>query len=83
VTALTVFYLACFQAAAVPSLVRIVRRRSSADLSVWREWLILAGVVAQFVVMRASGVESWHVLASPVASGCGLVALLVAIYRYR
>lgn len=81
-TALVVVYVACFQLCALPSIVRIIRRGSSADLSIWREVTILVGVSAQFAVMRLSGVpvEVWI---SPVLSGINVLALLLVIWRYR
>lgn len=82
IVALTLFYVLCFQAAAWPSIVRIARRRSSADLSVWREWLVLAGVGAQATVMVKTG-AAWAVLVSPLASAVSLVTLLAVIYRHR
>lgn len=78
----TACYLACFQAAAVPAMLRVMRRRSSADLSTWREWLLLAGVAIQFGVMWATG-ASWYVLVSPLVSAGSLGALLVVVYRHR
>lgn len=81
--ALTVVYLLCFQCAAIPAMTRLVRRRSSSDLSVWREWLVLAGVAAQLAVYVGVGVRDWRVLVSPVASGASVAALLALIYRYR
>lgn len=79
---LTVFYLACFCACAVPGIVRIVRRRSSRDCSVWREWLLLAGIAAQFAVMVLTG-ASVYVWISPLASACSIGTLLLVIYHYR
>lgn len=81
-TALTLLYIACFQLCALPSIVRIVRRGSSADLSIWREVTILVGVSAQFAVMRLNGVplEVWI---SPVLSGLNVLTLLLVIWRYR
>ncbi len=82
ITALTVAYLLCFQCAAWPAIARIIRRGSSADLSVWREWLVLAGVVAQFAVFYLTG-SGWEVLISPLVSGATLVAMLAVIYWHR
>ena len=79
---LTLLYLACFAACGWPSVVRVIRRGSSADLSVWREWLLLCGVCAQFAVMRLDG-ATWHVWLSPINSFLSVGILLVAIYRYR
>jgi hypothetical protein len=79
---LTVFYVACFQLAAWPAIVRIARRKSSADLSVWREWLVLTGVAVQAVVMVKTG-ASWAVLVSPLASALSLGTLLAVVYRHR
>lgn len=83
IAALTVIYIGCFQLAALPAIRRVMRRRSSADLSVWREWLVLAGVAIQFYVMLETGVHSWAVLASPIASACSVGGLLAAIYWHR
>lgn len=82
ITALTVLYVLLFQAAAWPSIVRCYRRKSSRDLSVWREWLVLAGVGVQFVVFWQTG-ASWYVLVSPIASAVSLLVLLAVVYRHR
>ena len=82
IDALTIAYVACFQACAIPALARVVRRGSSHDLSVWREWLLLAGVAVQFVVMTLTG-ASWYVKVSPIASGLSVAVLLGAIYWFR
>ena len=79
---LTVVYLAAFQACAWPGIVRIVRRRSSRDLSIWREVLLLIGVTAQFGVMQLTGAR-WQVWVSPLCSGVSVLTLLVVILRYR
>ena len=81
-TALTVAYLLCFQLCAIPSIVRVVRRRSSTDLSVWREWLLLIGVACQFLVMWLTGAD-WRVQVSPLLSGVSVGVLLIIIYRFR
>jgi hypothetical protein len=82
VTLLTLVYIACFQLCALPSLVRIRRRQSSADLSVWREWLLIVGVCAQFAVMLSAGVP-WQVWISPVLSLVSVSVLLGHIYWFR
>lgn len=82
ITALTVGYLLCFQLCAWPAIIRIYRRGSSADLSVWREALLIAGVTLQFVVMWHTG-ASWHVLISPICSGLNVLVLTAVIVRYR
>lgn len=79
---LTIVYLMCFQLCAWPAVVRICRRRSSADLSVWREWLILIGAGVQLVVMVRTH-AAWVVLVSPVASMSSVIVLLLVIWRYR
>jgi len=79
---LAFLYLACFQFCALPAIVRVCRRKSSEDLSVWREWLLVVGVSAQFVVMWQTGAD-WRVIVSPVLSGISIVSLLGAIYWYR
>ena len=79
---LTVLYVGLFQAAAIPAIVRCARRKSSRDLSVWREWIVLAGVGVQFCVMWLTG-ASWAVLISPVTSAVSLLILLTVIYRHR
>ena len=82
IAVLTIAYLALFNLAAIPSIVRIVQRQSSHDLSVWREWLVLVGVGIQFVAFWLAG-ASWTVLISPIASGLSLSVLLVTVYRFR
>ncbi len=79
---LTALYLSCFAACGWPSVARVIRRGSSADLSVWREWLLLVGVCAQFSVMRLDGAH-WQVWLSPLNSFVSVAVLLAAIYRYR
>lgn len=79
---LTVVYLACFAACGWPSIVRMMRRKSSADLSVWREWLLLVGVVAQLAVMRQTG-AAWQVWISPINTFVSVGTALIVIYRYR
>lgn len=79
---LTFIYLTAFQACAIPAILRVIRRRSSADLSVWREWLLVLGVSTQFYVMVVTGAD-WRVWVSPICSGAGVLAMLVCIYRYR
>lgn len=63
-------------------MVRIIRRGSSGDLSIWREYLLLAGVTAQFLVMILTGAD-WRVWLSPVLSGLNVLVLLFCIQRYR
>ena len=64
ISLLTIVYLACFQGCAIPSMVRVVRRGSSQDLSIWREVLVLVGVTAQFGVMQLG----WPILSDPVVA---------------
>lgn len=81
-TALTAVYLGCFQLAAAPAILRVIRRRSSGDLSLWREGLLLCGVSAQFGVMVLSG-SPWQVYVSPLASGVGILTLAAVVWWYR
>ena len=82
ISALTVLYLCCFQLCAWPAIVRIVKRGSSKDLSVWREALVITGASAQLVVMAATGAD-WRVVLSPMATIINVAVLLVVIWRYR
>lgn len=82
INATAVLYLACFTACAVPGILRIRRRRSSADLSVWREWLLVAGVLMQLGVMLHDG-ATWRIWISPVMSLTSVSVLLWHVYRYR
>jgi hypothetical protein len=82
IAALTVAYLACFWAAALPAIARIYRRKSSADCSVWREWFVLAGICLQLIVFVSES-ATWPVLISPIASGISLSTLLAVVYRFR
>lgn len=80
--ALTLFYLGCFAACGWPSVIRMMRRRSSADLSIWREILLLAGVCAQFAVMVLTG-ANWRVWLSPINTCVSVATALGAILWYR
>ena len=82
ITLLTVIYLTCFVGCAVPSIVRVVRRRSSEDLSIWREVLLLSGVTVQLSVFVLVG-SPWQVWISPVLSAVSVGTLLAVTYRYR
>ena len=82
-TLLTIGYVSCFQLAAAPAVVRIVKRRSSADLSIWRELLLLCGVGLQLTVFLMLGVTDWRVLISPIMSGLSVAVLLGLVARYR
>ncbi len=79
---LTVAYIACFQLCAAPSIARVLRRRSSSDMSVWREWLLILGASIQFIVMTLTH-TSWLVRVSPLASITSISLLLFFIYRHR
>lgn len=82
ISALVLFQIACYQVCAVPSIARIVRRGSSADLSVWREVLIICGACAQLSVMFATG-AAWQVKISPILSMANIGVLLAVILWYR
>ena len=79
---LTLFYLACFAVCAAPAIVRIRRRKTSADLSIWREISLLAGVSGQFAVMVLTGAV-WQVYVSPLVTAASVGILLAHIWRYR
>lgn len=82
ITAATLVYLAAFQICAIPAIVRLRRRQSSADLSVWREWILLAGVTVQLGVFLALS-SPWQVWISPCLSLASVAVLLAHVYRYR
>ncbi len=79
---LTVFYLAAFAVCGIPSIVRIRRRKTSADLSYGRELLLLAGVAGQFAVMLLTGAV-WQVYVSPLVTAASVGILFWHIWRYR
>lgn len=79
---LTAVYMACFAACGWPAIYRLYRRKSSADLSYWREVLLLVGVTTQFSVMMIEGV-GWHVFISPINTFFSVVCTLIAIWWYR
>ena len=81
-TLLACVYLTCFQLCAIPAIVRIWRRKSSADLSIYREILLLVGASTQFVLMLRTG-AAWQVAVSPVATIINVAVLLAVIARYR
>ncbi len=80
--ALTLFYLITFWVCGIPSVVRIRRRKTSADLSYWRELLLLAGVTGQFAVMLLTGAV-WQVYISPLVTAASVGILLWHIWKYR
>jgi hypothetical protein len=82
ITTLTVLYLAAFQLCAVPAIVRMRRRKTSADLSVWREALLLVGVTGQFAVMILTAAD-WRVWLSPLATFVSVGVLYYHIWKYR
>lgn len=79
---LTVAYLACFQIAAIPAVIRIIKRRSSADCSLWREGLVFVGVCIQLAVFLMAD-ASPYVLASPITSGVSIGTLIAVTLRFR
>lgn len=81
-TLLTFAYLAAFQLCALPAILRIRRRRSSDDLSLWREVLLLFGVACQFAVMVATHADP-RVWISPIATATSVAVLLAHEYYYR
>lgn len=81
-TLLAICYLLCFQFCAAPAIVRIVRRKSSADLSIWREVLLVVGASTQLMVMLQTGAD-WRVIVSPLATIINVAVLVVVIRRYR
>ena len=81
-TLLAIFYLACFQAAAIPGVLKIYQKRSSATSSIGRELLIIAGAAAQLTVMIHQG-SHWQVALSPVMTLIGVSVLAYMILRYR
>lgn len=81
-TLLAFVYLAAFQFCAAPAAIRVVRRKSSDDLSVWREWLLLFGCSVQLVVMLRTG-AAIQIIVSPIATMISVSVLLYVIRRYR
>lgn len=83
-TLLTAIYIFCFQACAIPAAVRVIRRGSSGDLSLWREGLLIGGASTQLLVMFRTG-AAWQVWISPVATliNVALLALIIWWYRQR
>jgi hypothetical protein len=79
---LTLFYLSAFAVCGIPSIVRIRRRKTSADLSVLRELLLLSGVAGQFAVMLLTHAD-WRVWISPIVTAASVGILLWHIWRYR
>ena len=82
IAALTVAYLACFTVSAVPGIARVIRRRSSADVSLWHLGLVFTGIVLQLVVFTSEQ-ATWPVLASPITSGVSIGTLIAVTLRFR
>lgn len=81
-TGLMVIQIVCFQLCAVPSIVRMMRRHSSEDLSIWREVLIALGCLCQLALMGLTGAD-WRVLVSPLASLASVLVMGGVILGYR
>lgn len=81
-TGLMVVQIACFQLCAVPTVLRMIRRQSSADLSIWREVLITMGACCQWLLMWLTGAD-WRVMMSPLASLVSVLLVGALILRYR
>lgn len=79
---LTVAYLACFTLSAAPGIVRVIRRRSSSDLSLWHLGLVFAGICLQTIVFVSEN-ASPYVLASPITSGISIGTLIAVSLRFR
>lgn len=82
VTLLTLVQIACYQCCAIPSVVRIVRRKSSGDLSVWREALIITGATFQLGATHLAGAP-WQLFMSPITSMASVSLMLGVILYYR
>lgn len=82
VDVLTVVYLAAFQLCGLWAILRVRRRRSSQDLSLWREGFIVVGVVAQAAVMVLTDAD-WRVVLSPVTTLAVTSILIGVILWYR
>lgn len=82
VNLLTFFYLACFAVCGWPSVYRMWQRKSSGDLSIAREVLLLLGVTAQFSVMVLTGAVT-QVWLSPINTFVSVSITLAMIVRYR
>ena len=63
-------------------MVRVIRRGSSQDLSIWREVLLILGASTQLVVMVRTGAD-WRVWVSPVATLINVSILLCVILWFR
>jgi hypothetical protein len=83
-TLLMVGMIICFQAAAFPAIVRVFRRDSAADLSVWREVLVILGAALQLGIVALTD-AAWQLWVSPIASivSCGFLMGTILWYRRR
>ena len=82
IAALTFAYLACFTLSAAPGIVRVIRRRSASDLSLWHLGLVFCGVCIQLAVFVMED-ASPYVLASPITSGLSIGTLIAVAIRFR
>jgi hypothetical protein len=79
---LTAVQIFCYQACAVPGIMRIVKRKSSEDLSIWREILILIGASFQMGAMYLTNTNPL-IFASPITSMLSVGMMLGVILYYR
>jgi len=78
----TVGYVACFQACGWPAVIRIWRRGSSADLSIWREALVISGCLCQLVVMWETNAD-WRIFMGPFGTLFSVIILTVTVLKFR
>lgn len=79
---LTICQITCYQLCVVPGMIRIIKRRSSEDLSIWREILILSGATFQLMVFYMANAAP-VLYASPVTSTASVTLMLLTILWYR
>ncbi len=82
VTLLTTIQILCYQACAWPGIARIIKRKSSSDLSIWREVLILTGASFQIAATYHAHAP-WQLFMSPVSSMMSVGTMLGIILYYR
>lgn len=78
----TLLQILCYQLCAVPGIYRIIKRRSSEDLSIWREILILSGASFQLMVFLLANAPP-ILYASPVTSIISVSIMLAVILGHR
>lgn len=82
VSVLATLHVLCVATCGLPAIYRVWQRKSSTDLSLGREILLIAGIAAQISVMVLTDAD-WRVFLGPVFSLLSIGTLAGVVLWYR